>query len=58
MIKAIVNTEKYCENCPNFSAEHEQNNYFVAGETYDSYVIITCKYKDHCKNLIEYLNKV
>lgn len=56
MIKAVIDTKRYCENCPNFSANCEQNNSFIPGERYDSYVIITCKHKGQCEYLKKYLS--
>lgn len=57
MIKTTLNIEEYCNNCPNFSAEHEQLNNFAAGVRYNSTVIVYCKWRDHCKYLMKELKE-
>ena len=52
-----LNVEEYCADCPHFEVVCESFEY----ETFDSSVrsehMITCKHKEKCEAIKEYLNR-
>jgi hypothetical protein len=58
MIKLYV--EGYCQNCPDFEPEVEKLEHDSYSVEYNEHVcccetVITCKYRDRCRQQIQYL---
>ena len=53
----ILDIEAYCQNCPNFSVEHNKSIMQSLGDPVYALHTLTCKRKDTCKALLAYLKE-
>ena len=57
MIDLKLKVKDYCSECPNFVAKTEANRVYSDDMIASHEVIVSCKYEDHCKNLMKHLKK-